>query len=78
MLHWQVENVWSVTLDGQGGVNGIGQAEITPGNGQFYLLSVTTTEGEVLVRQLNFTSGTPTRPQTRLSPRASCATSKAR
>lgn len=58
VLHWQVENVQSVTLDGQG-VNGIGQASVTPGNGQFYTLSVTTTEGEVLVRRLSFTSGTP-------------------
>jgi hypothetical protein len=53
VLHWHVENVQSVTLDGQG-VNGIDQASVTPGNRNFYTLQVTTTEGQALTRQLNF------------------------
>ncbi len=58
VLHWHVENVQSVRLDDQG-VNGIDQVVISPGNNKFYTLSVTTTEGQVLVRRLNFTVGQP-------------------
>ncbi len=57
-LHWNVRNVMSIYLDGEG-VTGEGSRQACPESTQFYTLEITDTSGQVNIKEVVLVAGDP-------------------
>ena len=57
-LHWRVENVITVYLDGDG-VDGVGTRQVCPSDTQYYTLEITDATGTVTIKEVILFAGTP-------------------